>query len=59
MSNKDREKEEDNRLRDWKKENQEEAKEVVIIVRQSVTHNRWRGLGAFLIHCQHIKYFNL
>jgi hypothetical protein len=33
-------------LRDWKRKNQEEAKEVVIVIQQSITHNRWRGLGA-------------
>ncbi len=28
------------------KNNREEAKEVVIIIQQSITHNRWRGIGA-------------
>jgi hypothetical protein len=45
MSNRDREREENNRLRDWRKENWEEAREVVIATQQSITHNRWRDLG--------------
>jgi hypothetical protein len=36
---------ENNRLRDWRRENQEEAKKATIATQQSITHNRWKGLG--------------
>jgi len=32
-------------LKDWRKENWEEAREVVIATQQSIAHNRWRDLG--------------
>ncbi len=45
MSDRDRERYENNRLRDWRRENREEAIEVAITAQQSTTQNRWRGLG--------------
>ncbi len=45
MSNRDRKREENNRLRNQIKDNQEEAKKVAIAAQQSITHNRWKGLG--------------
>ncbi len=44
MSNRDKEIEYINRLRDQRRENREEAKEVVIVAHQSITQNRWKGL---------------
>lgn len=43
MLDKDRKREGNNRLRDWRRENQEEAKQVAIATQQSITQNRWRG----------------
>ncbi len=45
MLNRDKKREENNRLTYWRKKNQKEAKEVAIIAQQSITHNRWKGLG--------------
>ncbi len=46
MLDKDREKEENNRLRNQKIKNRKEVIKVVIAAQQSITHNRWRGFGA-------------
>jgi hypothetical protein len=46
MSDRDRKKEENNRLKDWTRENQKEIRKAIIVTQQSITHNRWRGLGA-------------
>ncbi len=32
-------------MKDWRRENQEEAKKVVIVTQQFITQNRWKGLG--------------
>jgi len=45
MLDRDRERYENNRLKDWRKENRKEDREVVITAQQSTTQNRWRGLG--------------
>jgi hypothetical protein len=37
MLDKDRKREGNNRLRDWRRENQEEAKQVAIATQQSIT----------------------
>jgi hypothetical protein len=44
MSDKNIKRKENNRLRDWRRKNREEAK-VTIVAQQSITQNRWRGLG--------------
>jgi hypothetical protein len=46
MLNRDKEREKNNKLRNWRKENQEEAKEATIVTQQSITQNRWKGFGA-------------
>ncbi len=46
ISNRHREIEKNNRLRNQRRENQEEAKESVIVAQQSITQNRWKCLGA-------------
>jgi hypothetical protein len=33
-------------LRNWRRKNQEEAREATIAAQQSITQNRWKGLGA-------------
>jgi hypothetical protein len=45
MLDRDKEKEENNRLGDQRRKNQEEAKEAIIGTQQFITQNRWRGLG--------------
>jgi hypothetical protein len=45
MSDKNRKREEINKLRVWRRKNWEEVREVAIRTRQSLTHNRWRGFG--------------
>ncbi len=45
MSNRDKEKK-NNKLKNWRRENQEEARQAIIATQQSITQNRWRGLGA-------------
>jgi hypothetical protein len=37
MSNRDKERKDNNRLKDYRRENREEAKEVVIVAQQSIT----------------------
>ncbi len=44
MSDRDRKREENNRLKDQKIENREEVKEATIVAQQSITQNRWKGL---------------
>jgi hypothetical protein len=45
MTNRNKEREENNRLKDSRRETQEEAKEVGITTQQSITHNRWKGFN--------------
>jgi len=33
-------------LKDWRKENQEEARKATIVAQQFITQNRWKGLSA-------------
>ncbi len=44
MLDKNRKRKENNRLRDQRKENQEEARKAIIATQQSITQNKWRGL---------------
>jgi hypothetical protein len=47
--------EDKNRLREWRRKNKKEAREVAIATQQSTTNNRWKGLRAFFnspIECQ-------
>ncbi len=45
MSNRDREREKNNRLKDWRRNNQKEVREAIITTQQSITQNRWRGFN--------------
>jgi hypothetical protein len=46
MSDKDKERKNNNRSKDWRRENQKETIEAIIVAQQSITQNRWKGLGA-------------
>ncbi len=46
MLDRDKENEKNNRLKDWKEENQK----ATIAAQKSITRNRWRVLGTILIH---------
>ncbi len=48
MSDSNKDWENINRLRDWRRENWEETREVAIRTPQSITQNKWKCFGAIL-----------
>ncbi len=46
MLNRDKKRKKNNKLRNQRRKNQEKAKKATIATQQSITQNRWKGLGA-------------